>query len=164
MSEFVTDEILNDEIGRHVVALKIPALKTFAMHSLKLFGDTNKLNEANQVIDVLLAMLKKKKQINEQNAATWIDVIIVAALLHNLFYDGTFSSVFRARESLTSVANNCEVPDNARYAIFQAIECQLGDDMPIDACRPIPSTPNELFAWACWFVEELHGNKEMPNL
>lgn len=160
--EFVNEQLLNDEIGRHIQAIKTPAIKEFVVRSLNLFGDTNKLNESNRVVDLLLAMLKKRKQIRDgEEYAPWVEIMIAASLLHNLFYAGTLTSLFEAREKLKPIADVCGIPENGSYAIFQAIECQLGDDTPIESCRPIPSTPNELFAWACWFIEELHGSKEV---
>lgn len=161
--KFITKELLKNEIGRYINMIQVKELREFAIRSLDLYGDTNKLNQANQVIELLLAMLKKRKQIREDGSYDpWVEVMIVAGLLHNLLYDGTLTSVFAAREKLGVIADVCKVPANASYAIFQSIEAQLGDDMPIEACRPIPSTPNELFAWACWFIEELHGGKKMP--
>ena len=59
--EFVNEQLLNDEIGRHIQAIKTPAIKEFVVRSLNLFGDTNKLNESNRVVDLLLAMLKKEE-------------------------------------------------------------------------------------------------------
>ena len=161
--QFITKELLEDDIGRYIQRLKVTELKDFAIRALDVYGDTNKLNQSNQVIGLLLAMLKKRKQIREDGSYDpWVEVMIVAGLLHNLLYDGTLTSVFAAREKLGVIAEVCKVPANAAYSVFQAIEAQLGDDMPVESCRPIPSTPNELFAWACWFVEELHGDKKMP--
>lgn len=164
MENFDIDSLLEDEIGRHITGLTLEELKQFVLHTYRIYGSTNKLNEANQIIDVMLAMLKKRKQITENGSQAFVEIMIVAALLHHLFYDGTLASIFEAREKLTSIAQVCNVPENGYNAVFQAIECQLGDDMPVVSCRPIPSTPNELFAWAIWFVCELHGGKEMPKL
>ena len=159
---FITEELLNDEMGHNIVAINTPELQDFVKKALDVYSNTNKLNIANQVADILLAMLKKRKQITDgENFKPWVEVMIAAALLHNLFYDATLTSLFMAREKLQPFADECNVPQNASYSIFQAIECQLGDDTPIESCRPIPSTPNELFAWSCWFVEELHGWKEV---
>lgn len=159
---FITEELLNDEMGHNIMAIHTPELQDFVKKALDEYGNTNKLNIANQVADILLAMLKKRKQIQDgEDYKPWVEVMLAAALLHNLFYDATLTSLFMAREKLQPLADACKVPQNASYSIFQAIECQLGDDTPIESCRPIPSTPNELFAWACWFVEELHGWKEV---
>ena len=119
-----------------------------------------KLEEANKVLDVMIGMLKKKKQLRTlDEAAVWIDVVIAAGLIHNLFYDGSITSLFKAREVLTDKAKEYKVPDNAISAMFQTVECQLGDDTPIPGCIPVSSTPNELFAWSCWFAKE-YDNKE----
>ena len=161
MSSFINT--LDENMRRHITAIKEPALNEFVVRALDEYGSVDKLEEGNDVADVMMAMLKKRKQVHEgEPLQVWIEVMIAAALLHNLFYEGTVTSLFAAREKLTPLAKECKVHTNAYYSIFQAIECQLGDDTPIESCRPVPSTPNEIFAWACWFVEELHGCKEIP--
>ena len=85
------------------------------------------------------------------------------AYIHNLFYDGTLSSLFEAREKLTPIAQKNEVPINAASMIFQAVEGQLGEDMPVESCQPRGDSPNRIFAWACWFVEEYNGYKILPE-
>lgn len=90
---------MEDDIGRYIQRLKVTELKDFAIRALDVYGDTNKLNQSNQVIGLLLAMLKKRKQIREDGSYDpWVEVMIVAGLLHNLLYDGTLTSVFAARE------------------------------------------------------------------
>ena len=114
----------------------------------------NKLKEANNVIEVVEQMLKKKKQISENNVQSFVVVIFAAGLLHNMFYDGSITSLFLAREKLEPLARKYNIPDNYIEALFQTIEAQLGEDTPVPQCKPIPNSPTELFAWACWFVKE----------
>lgn len=140
---------------RFIAPLKTAEIKNFVLESLRMYGSDKKLSKAGKVATILLDMLAKRKQIIKgQELKPWVEIMVAAALLHNLFYDGSVTSLFKAREKLQTVADFCKLPSNGSYAIFQAIECQLGDDTPIESCRPIPSTPNELFAWACWFVDE----------
>ena len=152
---FNIDKVELEEIGRHWRAIKTPEIKKFVELALNRHGSERKVKEANKVTDLLLAMLRKRKQIIDgQPSPVWVDVMLAAGLMHNLFYDGTVTSLFMAREKLQQTAETLNVPGNASYSIFQAIECQLGDDTPIESCRPVPSTPNELFTWARWFVHE----------
>ena len=101
--------------------------------------------------------MKKKNQITEHGSQAFVEILVAASLTHNMFYDGTLPSLFEAREKLTPIADAVKLPENGRDAIFQAIEAQLGDDMPVMACRPIPSTPTELFVWAVWFMKEYNA-------
>lgn len=160
------EQILNGESGKYINAIKIDGLKDFVKESLLKYGDTNKVLKANTVTELLEKMLIKKKQINKNSKIepSFFDVLRVASLLHNLFYNGTMSSLFLAREKLLPIANKLHIPDNYINSIFQTIECQLGEDTPIPQCKPVPGTPMELFAWSCWYIEELHGNKKMPNI
>lgn len=150
--DLVTEHFKYEE-GRHLNNIKIKEIKEFVIQSYAQYGSFHNLKHANKVADVLIDMLKKKKQITEHGSQTFVEILLAATLLHNLFYDGTLPSIFEAREKLTPIADSVELPENGRDAIFQAIEAQLGDDMPVVACRPIPSTPTDLFVWAVWFVE-----------
>lgn len=162
ISEKDLDIILEGEAGKYINSISIAGLYDFVKEAMLIYGDTNKLLVANQVTELTEKMLRKKKQINENGAQSFVEVIIVASLLHNMFYDGTVSSLFLTREKLEPLARKHGIPDNYIDAIFQTIEAQLGDDTPVPQCKPIPNSPTELFAWACWFVDELHGNKQMP--
>lgn len=161
-----TDElqaILNGDAGRHIENIKIDSLREFVKESLLKFGDTNKLLQSNLVIDLLEKMLIKKKQMNKTVEQSFVEVLRVAGLLHNLFFDGTVTSLFMAREKLVPIARKYNIPDNYIGSIFQTIECQLGEDTPVPQCKPVPGTPTELFAWSCWYIEELHNNKKIPE-
>lgn len=140
-----------------------PSLKEFTEKSVEIYGSPKKIEQAEKVIDVLLAMLKKMKQVNDQNIPVWVGVLVSAAYIHNLFYDGTLASVFAPREKLMSIIRECEVPINASSMIFQAVEGQLAEDMPVESCQPRGDSPNRIFAWACWFVEEYNGDKKLPE-
>lgn len=151
--------LLQQEEGRHFNTLVLPEVREFLILSLNEYGTKDKLDEANEVTDVMVGMLKKMKQINAQGSQTFVEIMIAGALLHNLFYDGTVSSLFKARELLLPIAKEAGLPDNGSDGIFQAIEAQLGYDTPVSACKPNPGTPPEIFAWAVWFVKEY---KEHP--
>lgn len=140
--------------NRHYETLENEEIRTFIASSLSAYGSVEKLREANCVADVLVAMLKKKKQITKHGSPMFVEILIAAALLHNLFYDGTPSSLFLAREKLRTFAEKIALPENGAEAIFQTVEGQLGDDTPIPACRPTPNSPAELFSWAVWIAQK----------
>lgn len=154
----------NEELFRYVNDISFEPLKAFVSQALKCYSNKKRLKEANEVLDVMMAMLKKQNLLSANANQAFVDIMIAAGLVHNMFYDGSLHSVFYARERLNDLADECKVPEAAKDQIFQAVEAQFGNDMPVKACRPNPSTPLELFAWACWFVEEYqHHNKIMPT-
>lgn len=157
------DKILVDEIGVNIRSLQIEALKKFVVKSISLYGDTNKLNEANNILGLLMCMLEKRHIFINQQNATYFELLKAAVLIHNLFYNGTLASLFEAREKLTPIAFEFGLPAHeAVNPIFEAVEGQLGADTPVPKCMPMPGQPVDLMAEACWFVSELHGNKKMP--
>jgi hypothetical protein len=157
-------DIILSEIDKTGISLiEDEKLRNFVIETLERYGDAIKFDEAEEVIDVMLAMLTKMKQTNREHMPVWVGVMIAAAYIHNLFYDGTLSSLFEAREKLTPIAQKNEVPINAASMIFQAVEGQLGEDMPVESCQPRGDSPNRIFAWACWFVEEYNGYKILPE-
>lgn len=124
--------------------------------------------KAELVIDILLNMLAHKNQIrlDDEHYPGWVDLLIAAGYIHNLFYDGTVPSLFEAREKLTELCHNNNVPINGMAALFQSIEGQLGDQTPVQSCIPPDGTPNGLFAWACFFADymsEEHNRRPLPN-
>ena len=156
--------MLEDEIaGRYFQTIAVPQLKEFVRNAMTEYSSPSKLREANSVILLVLDILKKKRQVSENNRPTWIDVMVAAGLLHNLFYDGTLPSLFMAREKLMPIAKELNVPPQMAVGIFQTIESQLGDDTPVEALIPPGNSPNSVFAMACWLVEERNGKKEMPK-
>ncbi len=157
------DQILLDEIGVNIRSLQIEALKKFVVKSISLYGDTNKLNEANNILGLLMRMLEKRHIFVNQQNATYFELLKAAVLIHNLFYNGTLASLFEAREKLTPIAFEFGLPAHeAVNPIFEAVEGQLGADTPVPKCMPMPGQPVDLMAEACWFVSELHGGKKMP--
>lgn len=148
------ETLLQQDEGRHFQTLKLPEVREFLILSLSEYGTEDKLAEANEVADVTVGMLRKMKQITDHGSQTFVEIMIAAALTHNLFYDGTTSSLYKAREVLQPIAKEAGLPDNGSDGIFQAIEAQLGHDTPVPTSKPIPGTPTELFAWAVWFVKE----------
>ena len=164
MEQKILDSILEDETMGHTInSIENKEIKDFVLYAIKTYGDTNKLNVANEVSDELIARFTKKKQIGSDFRPAWMDVMTAAALIHNLFYDGTLPSVFMAREKLAKKTIEYNMPINAASAMFLAVESQLGDDMPVESCIPQPGSPNGVFADACWQIEERHGNKKLPD-
>ena len=157
------EEMLKDEkMSKCLNYIHITTLRQFVDKAIMEYGSIQQVIEANRVCDIMLKMLKKRGEVNENNEQSYVQVMVVAAMLHNLFYDGTFQSIYTARQKLTNSAIKLGIPENYYNSIFQMIECQLGYDMPVPKSRPTPGHPEEIFAWSCWFISELHGGKKMP--
>ena len=158
------DRILaNKSFSEYLDMIKMPEIKSFTRKSIELYGDKEKLARANHVTHIVVEYLRKRKMLAGVQLQ-WVDLIISASLLHNLFYDGSLTSLFLAREKLTKVGKECKIPVNGLEPIFQAIEGQLGADMPVPGCQPNMDSPSGILANACWFAEELCGSKVIPDL
>ena len=157
------EEVFNGRENNYLATYTEENLKQFTVESLEKYGSLATIKESEEVIKVMLAMFTKMKQVNEQNRPIWVELLITAAYIHNLFYDGTLESLVRTREKLMPLILKHQVPVNGAAMIFQAVEGQLGEDMPIESCQPRGDSPNRIFAWACWFVEEYNGDKKMPE-
>jgi hypothetical protein len=140
---------------RNLDLIAIDELAQFTVECLNRFGNEEDLQEANEVADVMVQMLRKKKILTETAHQSFVDVLLVSALLHNLFYEeDDWSSLFFARQGLLPVAEEMNINSTVTDAIFQTIEGQLGEDTPVPMCKPAPNSPTELFATAVWFVKE----------
>ena len=142
--------------------LAYPDVKEFVKEALQTYGCWNQLMSAIQVENVLIDMMEKQKLIVPGSVTTLVEVMKAAALLHNLFYtdDYFWPDLFTARIELKPLADKYTIAEEIQNAVFQTIEAQLGQDMPVPLCRPTPATPTELFAWAVWFVKEYISDEE----
>lgn len=140
-----------------------PDLQAFTAHAIAGYGSVEQLEEANKVAEFMMSRFRKKHLLDEQNNHAWIEVILSACLIHNLFYDGTLPSLFIARETLTPIARDYDLAPQVIMGVFQAVESQLGDDTPVESLVPQGNSPNDIFALSCWYVEELNGEKKMPQ-
>ena len=141
--------------SKYIDFMQIPELKEFTQKALEKYGDKNKLTEGESVAHILIGLLRKKKMLTENTHQSFVDVLVSAALLHNLFYDPEdWKTLFSARQHLEELGRECEVGNNFTSAIFQTIESQLGEDTPVPNCKPIDNSPTELFSYAVWFAKE----------
>lgn len=145
---------LNKEDHRHIDNIAIEQLKEFVIDSLEAHGNIEQLKKANKVADIITDLLVKKKLVNEHTHQSFVDVLISAAMLHNLFYkENDWTTVFHARRDLMPIAKKHKINEQVLEALFSTIEGQLGEDMPVKNCIPNPGTPTELFAYAVWFAD-----------
>lgn len=127
------------------------------------YSDSYKIGRSYLVIDLMMAMLKHKNQVDTNSRAAWIELLVAAGYMYNLFYDGTVSSLFKAREIISEKMIEYKIPVNGIAVIFSAIEGQFGDQTPVEKCRPNGVSPEELFSWAVFVVDIYHGQYKLPN-
>lgn len=152
-------------IKNYIDYIKDSKIRQFTIKAIEKFGSDLKTERANKIAEYVEDKLKKQRfVINSPQHTLWIDLLLSATMLHNLFYDDTLVSIFVAREKLTSIGYNIGLSVESLEPIFQAIEGQLGENMPVPACRVNPNSPSGILAEACWAVEERFGEKVMPNL
>ena len=135
--------------------IKIDDLHKFAIDTVNKYGDTYKLDEANDVCDTLVQLLKHKGLLTDNAHQSFVDILLVAGLIHNLFYDEKdFTTLFKARQVLAGTIEGTQINDQIEEAIFATVEGQLGEKSPIAGIKPNPNTPTELFSLAVWMVKE----------
>lgn len=167
----IYDEQLKDtdkDLGKYLRGMTVEQFKKFAEHAVITYGSRKKLEEANAVIHFLRAYYKKMKILVPNADPTFIELMEVAAFIHNLFINDSWTSVFRAREVLYDLAvkEHKISYENAEH-IFAIVEAQLGVDMPVPGCRSQSATrgPVDDFATACWVVKEyLERDKSYSSL
>lgn len=138
-----------------ITYVQIEELQVFIERAHAEFGSPEKAAEADVVADILIQMLEKRGMISEHANQSFIDVLITAAYLHNLFYNEyEWTTLFKAREILMPIAKDMGIAENVTDVIFQTIEAQLGNETPVPSSRPAPNSPVELFANAIWIAKE----------
>ena len=98
------------------------------------------IGATNHMIDYLIA----RKMYNTMIKNHQVDVAIAGCLLHNVFMKDrnpkNWLKVFTLRDKYYAYAESiCDNPQDigAFLYIFQIVEAQLGEEMPVVACRPV---------------------------
>lgn len=146
----------------YIEQIGLEPIKEFVEKSLSTYGTGEATDVAEKVADVTYKLLEAKGLVQQHGNQTFVDCLIAAALVHDLFKPGPettdvdFSKdwvyIFDARAMLTSVGDEVDLPEQVQNGIYEAVEAQLGDLTPVLKCRPQPGTPQEIFANAVWFV------------
>lgn len=115
------------------------------------YSTVEKVEFADKVIDNILVILEKEGLLNNAIPQKFVDIMKASAYLHNLFYDGTISSLFKAREVLTDALAEILIKEEYE-SIFQTIESQLGEQTPVPLLKPTKNSPSDTFALAVWLT------------
>lgn len=147
-------EVINENSDSYLYKIKDPALREFVTEALIQYGSADKFYNAEDIIDEAMQMYAHMNLINDQAESGWLQPIIAAGYIHNLFYteEQPITSLFMAREKLTDLAKSCGIMDSWADLVFQTVEGQLGAKTPIPACTPHGDHPIQIFAWARWFI------------
>lgn len=114
-----------------------------------------------ETVEFGLEFLKARKLYNPLYSNKQVDTAIAAILLHRVFNDdksitiNNWKNVFNAREKMKPIV--AEHLNSGNYEMFeyiyQIIEAQLGEEMPIPACRPVIGQVTYIVWEILWFSE-----------
>ena len=147
-------DIKQETKDKYLSTMTSTQLRNFVTIAIEEYGTEEKLQEANRVISAIRALYIKKKIIADNVDPYFLELMETAAFVHNLFTDGTWISVFTARDKLYDVAVKAGIKREHVEHIFTIVEGQLWFDMPVAGARPNPNSPVEDFALCCWLVKE----------
>ena len=145
--------------NRYLEFIKVNDLRIFAEECLK-HANYEITEYENKVAEIAMNFLIRKELLDEGNHQTYVDALLVAAMLHNIYFDEKHiaTSLFKAREEFDYIADKNEpyeygaLPEQMREMIWDTIEGQLGDCTPMSKTKPSPNSPQDLFATADYIV------------
>lgn len=147
------------DVNRFLNFIKVNDLRTFAKECLKK-ANYEITEYENKVAEIAMDLLIRKDLLTPDNHQTYIDALLIAAILHNVYFDEEkmSTSLFKAREEFDEVADMDElyeygaIPEQFREMVWDTIEGQLGDCTPMAKTKPSPNSPQDLFATAVYVV------------
>ena len=147
------------DVNRFLNFIKVNDLRTVAKECLKK-ANYEITEYENKVAEIAMDLLIRKDLLTPDNHQTYIDALLIAAILHNVYFDEEkmSTSLFKAREEFDEVADMDElyeygaIPEQFREMVWDTIEGQLGDCTPMAKTKPSPNSPQDLFATAVYVV------------
>lgn len=134
-------------------------IRNFVTEALILHGTKAKLKTANKVANYIYRRFSYKGYINEAGQQKFVDLVIAAAFLHNLFFNRKeISTLFICRDKLMSLEYKHNVYADAAY-IYRCIEAQIGEVHPIEKIKPLPNSPESELADAVYVVGDYKNIK-----
>lgn len=150
-----TDKGVREDKYEYLDKIMIEELHEFAIDCLNEYGSKKKLEEANKLCKILIDMLVHKRLVDDKSHQSFVDMLLVSAFLHNLFYDeDDWRTLFDARFTLSYIVEEKKINSQVMEAVYQTVEGQLGERTPVSSCIPKPNTPTEMFAYCVWFLKE----------
>lgn len=144
---------------RFIEFIKVKDLRVFTEECLK-EANYEITEYENKVAEITIDFLIRKELISPENHQTYVDALLIAAMLHNIYFDEKHiaTSLFKAREVFDKIADKDDIyeygplPEQMREMIWDTIEGQLGDCTPMSKTKPSPNSPQDLFATAVWIT------------
>lgn len=148
-------------VRRYLDFIKVNDLKLFTEECLKK-ANYNITEYENKVAEIAMDFLIRKELLTPDNHQTYVDALLVAAMLHNIYFDETkmVTSLFKAREEFDEIAGKEGIyqygplPEQMREMVWDTIEGQLGDCTPMSKTKPSPNSPQDLFATAVYIARQ----------
>lgn len=140
-----------------IKCFKIDALANLTIDILNEYSNKDKLNNANEIGDLLLFLLKEKGLLTDNVQQTYVDILIASCLLHNIIpvNEDNWHDVYLIRNIINKhYKNYLDIPISAIDMLCETIESQLGTKMPIKGSQPNPNTPGELFSLAVVIINK----------
>lgn len=127
-------------------------LKDFVEQMLEKYSNEEKIKDSLGVCEWVVFILKNEKLYSESYYSQVTEILIAASFLHNINFDrktNKWQDIFDIRNILFEEVDYNIVSSNVVELIVQAIESQLGKDVPITNLYPVPNSPAAHFALAC---------------
>jgi len=140
-----------------IKCFKIEPLADLVTDILNEFSDEDKLNNANQIGDLILFMLRERGLLTDEVQQTFVDILLASCLIHNIIEvkEENWYDVYQIRNIVMRHAeNHPSVHPSALDMMCDTIEGQLGEKTPIKGSRPNPNTPGELFTLAVAIINK----------
>jgi hypothetical protein len=132
--------------------------------------DTKAMHAIGATLE-MIDRLKSLKLISDQINNKQCDMAITACMIHNVFFDRityllleesecnmekslVCERIFAARFKLNEIVQkhiNEYTPPLAFDYVFEIVEAQLGEDTPIQRCRPVQGQPTQILAEVLWW-------------
>lgn len=162
---FLTGEEMFEELGnaennlRYFEFIAVEDLKNFITKCYEKAGkDINDIEYENMVCKILIDHLIRRGLLDTEAHQNFVDLLLTSAFLHNLYFDekDIVCSLLKARTELDPIAQEHNIPEQIREAIWQGVEEQLGDATPVKKLKPSPNTPQELLAECIFITRNLY--------
>lgn len=148
-----------EDVNRFLNFIKIDDLRIFARECIQKANYTITEYD-NKVAEIAMDLLIRKELLAPDNHQTYVDALLVAAMLHNIYFneEEICTSLFKAREEFDEIADMEElyefgaIPEQFREMVWDTIEGQLGDCTPMSKTKPSPNSPQDLFATAVYIT------------
>ena len=125
-------------------------LKDFVKDFITNNSTEDKVNEANQIADIMMMLLVREGKIQPGVYQSFIDIALAASLLHNIYYDRSdIATLLKLRKEVYSLEISNDITSLIEGAI-QMCEQQDGKYTVIPQLVPREMTLEKLFSEAIW--------------